>query len=97
MRKFMLLAGGLILLVGCSQGFPRAGDTVMPRLVRSLSLMAGEKSELWVELIAKADSSPSRRLGFSASPHEDPIATLAFYNAQGGLVGEEEVRLSVRC
>ncbi|MBI85169.1 MAG: hypothetical protein CMJ81_18395 [Planctomycetaceae bacterium] len=97
MRKSLLLAGGLLLLVGCSQGLPRAGDTVMPRLVRSLSLMAGEKSELWVELTAKADSGPSRRLGFSASPHEDPVATLAFYNAQGGLVGEEEVHLSLRC
>ena len=97
MRKFMLLVGGLILLVGCSQGFPRAGDTVMPRLVTSPSLAAGQKIELWVELIAKADSSPSRRLAFSASPNEDPIATLAFYNAQGGLVGKEEVRLSQRC
>ena len=97
MRKFMLLVGGLILLVGCSQGFPRAGDTVMPQLVKSPSLAAGQKSELWVELIAQADSSPSRRLAFSASPNEDPIATLTFYNAQGSLVGKEEVRLSQRC
>ena len=97
MRKFMVLVGGLILLVGCSHGFPRAGDTVMPRLVTLPSLAAGQKSELWGELIAKADSSSGRRLAFSASPNEDPIATLTFYNAQGSLVGKEEVRLSQRC
>ena len=97
MRKYWVWPGVFLLLVGCSQGLPGPGDTVAPRLTQPINWTAGEMGELWVDLAATNASGNSRRLSFAASPVENPIATVAFFDGQGSLVGEEEVELSQRC
>ena len=97
MRKYGTWVGIVLLLTGCSQGLPRPGDAVAPRLTQPVNWTAGEKGELWVDLAATDASGIARRLSFAASPVENPIVTVTFYDGQGGLVGEEEVELSQRC
>ena len=100
MRNLMFVTGSVVVVCGCflsSSQLPRAGDTVAPRLARPLTLKAGKVSEIWVDLTATNASGTSRRLGFSASPTDDPVATLTFFDAEGKTLGEEEVRLSERC
>ena len=100
MRNRMLLTGSVVLLSGCMANFsqlPQAGDTVAPRLARPLTLKAGDVSEIWVDLAATNASGAMRRLGFAASPNHVPVATLTFFDAQGEMLGEQEVALSERC
>ena len=98
MKKRVILCGMLLLLAGCSsQVFPRPGDTVSPRLAQPVKWTAGKMGELWVDLAATSESGSTRRLGFSASPTENPIASVAFFDAGGALIGEEKVELSQRC
>ena len=98
MRRIILSLAVLLVIAGCSnQGLPRSGDTVAPNLVRPLVFKEGKAAELWVELAATTESGASRRLSFSASPSEDPIATVAFFDADGEQIGVEEIALSQRC
>ena len=99
MTRVVLLSLGLLILVGCFSGnrLPGPGDTVAPRIVQPINWLAGEMGEIYVDLSAKNEGGNVRQLGFAASPVENPVASVVFYDATGAVVAEEDVELSQRC
>ena len=94
-RAFFL---GTLLLAGCGQGdMPLPGDVVAPRLTEAVAWNAGGETNLFVELAATNDAGESRRLGFAASPVNNPVASVVFYDEAGGQICSEKVELSQRC
>ena len=80
-----------------SSGLPQPGDKVSPRLVQEIEWTPGQQGPLWVELAATSESGKTRRLGFQASPKENPIALVRFYDSANDLIRPLEVELSQRC
>ena len=98
MRRLLCVTAVLATLVGCNtNGLPGPGDIVSPNLVRPVNWTAGKSGEVWAELSAKSKSGVERRLSFAASPVNNPIASVVFYNAEGDTIGGDEVELSQRC
>jgi hypothetical protein len=100
MRRWGLWAAAVVLAAGCNMGnqggLPQPGDEVRPSITQPIDWKAGEKGSLWVDLKA-TNASGSRRLGFNASPKNNPVATIQFYDAEGNPMTTQEVELAERC
>ncbi len=96
--RVYFLAAMLILVAGCGySGLPQSGDVVSPAIVQGINWTAGKHGEIWAELSARDALGNSRRLGFAASPVNNPVANVVFYGADGKSVGQDQVELTERC
>ena len=99
MARWSIMAVAVILATaGCSDpSLPRPGDTVSPLIVGMSNWNAGERAALQVALVATNWTGKSRELSFFASPENNPVAQIQFYDGGNQVVESLDVELSERC
>jgi hypothetical protein len=70
---------------------------VQPGLTQKIDWKAGERGSLWVDLRATNSAGQARRLGFNASPVQNPVASIQFFDQANQPLDQLVIELTERC
>ena len=99
MPRILVWSFGLsILASGCIDSpVPQAGDTVSPTLFEEANWQPGTDTQVTVRMEATDTSGQTRSLGFFTASSKNPVAEIAFFDADGDSIALNETMLSHRC